>query len=124
PARGRAAAAVAGVVVAVLLVNAVPAIRSVGVGFFPGDDRAEMTLALETPPGSNLEYTRLKAEEAARIARAHKQVKYTYVTLGNSATGTVDEGNIYVRLVPKNERSISAEAFANLLRDETKRVDR
>jgi HAE1 family hydrophobic/amphiphilic exporter-1 len=119
---GRAALAVAGLIVAILLVNAVPAVRTVGVGFFPEDDRAEMTIALETPPGSNLEYTRLKAEEASRIARAHKEVKYTYVTLGNGATGTVDEGNIYVRLVPKNERSISAEQFANLLRDETKRV--
>jgi HAE1 family hydrophobic/amphiphilic exporter-1 len=118
----RTGIAVAGIVVAIALVNAVPPVRTVGVGFFPEDDRAEMTIALETPPGSNLAYTRLKAEEAARIARAHKEVKYTYTTLGNSSTGTVDEGNIYVRLVPKSERSISAEQFANLLRAETKRV--
>jgi HAE1 family hydrophobic/amphiphilic exporter-1 len=113
---------VAGLVVAILLVQMVPPVRTVGVGFFPEDDRAELTIALETPPGSNLEYTRLKAEEAARVARAHKEVKYTYTTLGNGSTGTVDEGNIYVRLVPKNERSIGAEQFANLLRAETKRV--
>ncbi|HZI42602.1 MAG TPA: efflux RND transporter permease subunit, partial [Gemmatimonadaceae bacterium] len=77
---------------------------------------------LETPPGSNLEYTRLKAEEAARVARSHKEVLYTYTTLGSTSIGTVDEGNIYVRLVPKNQRSISAEQFANMLRAETKRV--
>ena len=118
----RAALALSGVFVAIVLVSAVPPVRTVGVGFFPEDDRAEMTIALETPPGSNLAYTRLKAEEAARIARSHREVKYTYTTLGNSATGTVDEGNIYVRLVPKNQRSISAEEFANLLRAETKRV--
>src|SRR5207237_140376 len=86
------------------------------------DHRAAMTIALETPPGSNLAYTRLKAEEAARVARSHKEVLYTYTTLGSSSIGTVDEGNIYVRLVPKNQRSISAEQFANLLRKETKRV--
>ena len=119
---GRAAVAFAGVVVGIVLVGAVPAWRTVGVGFFPEDDRAEMTIALETPPGSNLEYTRLKAEEAARIARSHKEVLYTYTTLGNNATGTVDEGNIYVRLVPKDKRTLSAEAFANVLRAETKRV--
>ena len=33
---------------------------------------------METPPGSNLEYTRLKAEEVARIAAAHPEVAYTY----------------------------------------------
>jgi HAE1 family hydrophobic/amphiphilic exporter-1 len=118
----RGAIAFAGIVLAYVLVRAVPPVRTVGVGFFPEDDRAEMTIAIETPPGSNLEYTRLKAEEAARIARSHKEVRYTYTTLGNTAKGTVDEGNIYVRLVPKNERSITAEEFANLLRKETKRV--
>src|SRR5690348_15359132 len=118
----RSLIALGGAFVAVLLVMAATPVRTVGVGFFPEDDRAEMTIALETPPGSNLEYTRLKAEEAARIARSHKEVEYTYTTLGNSATGTVDEGNIYVRLVPKTNRSRSAEEFANLLRAETKRV--
>ncbi|HEX9485279.1 MAG TPA: efflux RND transporter permease subunit [Gemmatimonadaceae bacterium] len=97
-------------------------VRTVGVGFFPEDDKAEFTIAVETPPGSNLEYTRLKAMEAARITRSHKEVKYTYTTLGGGASGSVDEGTIYVRLVPKNERSVSAEQFAQILREDTKNV--
>ncbi|MCY7379902.1 MAG: efflux RND transporter permease subunit [Gemmatimonadaceae bacterium] len=96
--------------------------RTVGVGFFPEDDRAEMIIAIETPPGSNMAYTRLKAQEAARITRAHKEVRYTYTTLGGGASGTVDEGNIYVRLVPKSQRSQSAEQIAAGLRGEMKRV--
>jgi hydrophobic/amphiphilic exporter-1 (mainly G- bacteria), HAE1 family len=99
-----------------------PAIRTVGTSFFPEDDRSEFIMALETPPGSNLEYTRLKAEEAARIARAHPEVLYTYATLGNSATGGVDEGNIYVRTVGKDKRSLSVEQLATEMRKETKRV--
>ncbi len=103
--------------------RALQPVRTVGTGFFPEDDRAEFIMSLETPPGSNLEYTRLKAEEAARIARAHKDlVQYTYTTLGNQATGGVDEGNIYVRLVPKDQRSLSAEEFAEVLRHETKQM--
>jgi HAE1 family hydrophobic/amphiphilic exporter-1 len=94
-------------------------IRTVGTAFFPEDDRAEFIMALQTPPGSNLEYTRLKAEEAARIARAHPEVKYTYATLGNSGTGGVDEGNIYVRTVGKGERHKSIEQLATELRAET-----
>ena len=100
----------------------IPAVRTVGTAFFPEDDRAEFNMQLETPPGSNLEYTRLKAEEAARIARAHPEVVYTYTTLGNSATGGVDEGNIYVRMLPKTERRKSAEQLAQELRGETKNV--
>src|SRR5689334_15180892 len=87
---------------------AMPALGLVGGGFFPGDDRSEMYIGIETPPGSNLDYTRLKAEEAARIARKHPEVLYTFTTLGGQS-GAVDEGNIYVRLKPKHERTIGAE---------------
>jgi hydrophobic/amphiphilic exporter-1 (mainly G- bacteria), HAE1 family len=96
--------------------------RTVGVGFFPEDDRAELIIALETPPGSNMAYTRLKAQEASKITRAHPEVLYTYTTLGGGASGTVDVGNIYVRMVPKGKRRQSAEEFATDLRAEMKRV--
>jgi HAE1 family hydrophobic/amphiphilic exporter-1 len=127
---GRGALITAGVAVFVAtggmavgaLPRLVPAVRTVGTAFFPEDDRAEFIMQLETPPGSNLEYTRLKADEAARIARAHPEVLYTYATLGNSATGGVDEGNIYVRTVPKEQRHESVEQLAEELRHETKNV--
>jgi HAE1 family hydrophobic/amphiphilic exporter-1 len=120
------AVAILGVVLFVALPKAITssglAARTVGVGFFPEDDRAEMIIAIETPPGSNMAYTRLKAQEAARITRAHKEVLYTYTTLGGGASGTVDEGNIYVRMTPKSERSLSAEQFASVLRKEMNKV--
>jgi hydrophobic/amphiphilic exporter-1 (mainly G- bacteria), HAE1 family len=111
-----------GTAVACVLVFLAPPVRTVGVGFFPEDDRAEMIIAIETPPGSNMAYTRLKAQEAARIARSHKEVLYTYTTLGGGASGTVDEGNIYVRMTPKSERDLSAEEFASVLRKEMNKV--
>ncbi|HEV8216230.1 MAG TPA: efflux RND transporter permease subunit, partial [Gemmatimonadaceae bacterium] len=111
-----------GLAVFVVLPQQVPPVRTVGTGFFPEDDRAEFIMALETPPGSNMEYSRLKAEEAANIARTHPEVLYTYTTLGNSATGGVDEGNIYVRTVAKNKRNVSIEKLAEELRHETARM--
>ncbi len=57
----------------------------VGAEFVPVSDRSEVDFIVETPPGSNLEYTKLKAEEAARIARAHREVAYTYTTVGDRA---------------------------------------
>ncbi|HTI65838.1 MAG TPA: efflux RND transporter permease subunit, partial [Gemmatimonadaceae bacterium] len=118
----RAATALVGLAAFVVLPQLVPPVRTVGTAFFPEDDRSEFIMALETPPGSNLEYTRLKAEEAARIARAHPEVRYTYTTLGNGATGGVDEGNIYVRTVAKGERTKSIEQLAEELRRETKQM--
>jgi HAE1 family hydrophobic/amphiphilic exporter-1 len=112
----RSAIALVGVGLFVVGPRAVPPVGTVGTAFFPEDDRAEFIMALSTPPGSNIEYTRLKAEEAARIARAHPEVTYTYTTLGNGTTGGVDEGNIYVRTVPKNKRDKSVEQLAAEIR--------
>jgi hydrophobic/amphiphilic exporter-1 (mainly G- bacteria), HAE1 family len=96
---------------------ALPAFGLVGASFFGAEDQSEVNISIETPPGSNLAYTRIKAEEAARMARAHKEVRFTYSTLGGT-TGDVDIGNIYVRLVPKSDRSIGAEDFGRQLRQE------
>jgi len=96
---------------------ALPAVGLVGASFFGSEDQSEVNISLETPPGSNLAYTRIKAEEAARMARAHKEVRFTFTTLGGS-TGDVNTGNIYVRMVPKSDRSVGAEEFGRQLRQE------
>ena len=113
---------VAGLAMFVMLPRTVPPLRKVEVGFFPEDDKSQFIIAIETPPGSNLQYTRLKAQEAARLARAHPEVDYTYTTLGGGTSGGVDEGNIYVHTVPMDKRSKSVETLANELRGEMKRV--
>jgi HAE1 family hydrophobic/amphiphilic exporter-1 len=112
----------AGLVVAFGLFKMAPELGKVGVGFFPLDDRAEFTIQLETPPGSNLEYTRIKAEEAARLVRAHPEVEYTYTTLGGGISGAVDVGSMYVRMAPREDRGIDAETFASGIREEVTRI--
>ncbi|MCC7416368.1 MAG: efflux RND transporter permease subunit [Acidobacteria bacterium] len=100
---------------------ALPALGVVGGAFFPVQDVSEFNVAIQTPPGSNLELTRLKAAEAARVARTLPEVEYTYTTIGGG-TGVVDEGTIYVRLVPKTERARHQDAIAALLRDDLGRI--
>src|SRR5450759_2794472 len=103
-----------------------------GFGFMPTSDRSEMLIQVRTPPGSNLEYTKMKTEEAAQLARSHTDlVKYTFSNIGgstsammdpSSAAGSVDMGQVYVRLVPKSERSINQEQFLSLIRRELPRI--
>src|SRR5690606_8866309 len=96
-----------------------------GFGFVPVSDRSEIDIQFETPPGSSLDYTRLKAIELERLIRAHRYVDYTYTTIGAGtllAGGTVDEGNIYVRLVPKRRRRLSQDEIGRQLREELARV--
>nr|MCU0635557.1 efflux RND transporter permease subunit [Gemmatimonadaceae bacterium] len=96
---------------------AMPAMGLVGFAFFPADDNSELLLTVETPPGSNLDYTRLKAVEAAALARAMPEVQYTLTTVGG-ASGAVDAASIYVKLSKKNQRTRSADSLSKLLRDQ------
>ncbi|BDG03783.1 efflux RND transporter permease subunit [Anaeromyxobacter oryzae] len=96
-----------------------------GAGFVPVSDRSEVNLIIQTPPGSSLDYTRRKVEEADRILRAHREVAYTYASIGTpiplQAPG-VDQALVYVRLVPKANRSISQDRLGAVLRRELSRI--
>ncbi|MEO5897628.1 MAG: efflux RND transporter permease subunit [Vicinamibacterales bacterium] len=82
---------------------ALPALGFLGGSFFPVTDDSEFNISLETPPGSNLAYTTLKAQEVARLARTKPEVAYTYTTIGGRGDA-VDEGTVFVKLTPKDQR--------------------
>ena len=100
---------------------ALPYYGLVGTSLVPEDDRSEFNIEVETPPGSNLDYTRLKAEETARLVRARPEVRYTYTTIGG-ASGAVDLAKIFVKTTPKAERQLSVIQLARVLRQEVKQV--
>ena len=104
---------------------AMPAMGLVGGGFFPLDDRAEVNMAVETPPGANLDYLRQKVQETIAVAQRYPEVTYTFASAGG-ASGAVDKSNIYLKLRPKADRLADgqrgAEEVAAALREDVKRV--
>src|SRR5687768_2167834 len=116
------AAVAVGIAIPAVLMGVVPQWMHVGFGFFPEDDQAEINVTIETPPGSNIEYTRLKAEEVARQLRTYPEVRYVYTTIGGGAAGAVDLAKLYVALVPKSDRSEGVEALSARLRDDLKPI--
>ncbi len=108
---------------------AMPAIKVggrtlVGVGFFPTADNAELNIKVETPPGSNLDYTRLKSEEAVRIVAKHPDLMaYTFTTIGDATGGSsVDAATTYVKMIPIEQRKVDVEQFSATLRRELSQV--
>ena len=102
-----------------------------GFGFVPNSDRSELTIQVETPPGSNLAYTKMKTEEAAALARSHTNlVDYTFSAVGGTgagqqpggAIGSADLGSVYVRMVPKAKRNISQNDFGEQMRKEAAQI--
>jgi hydrophobic/amphiphilic exporter-1 (mainly G- bacteria), HAE1 family len=100
---------------------ALPALGILGGAFFPVTDDSEFNITIQTPPGSSLAYTRVKAEEVARLARAKSEVLYTYTSMGGQ-TEEVDSGTIYVRLRPKKERVRHQSEVSAELRQELGRI--
>ena len=96
---------------------AIPGTGMVGCAFMPVQDRSEFTIQIDTPPGSNLEYTRGKVAEAVALVKRHPEVAYTYATVGGQG-GTVDSASIYVRLIPKAKRSVHQDTIAQQVRNE------
>jgi HAE1 family hydrophobic/amphiphilic exporter-1 len=117
----KAGVAVATVVGMFMATAAAPAYRKLGFEFFPKDDNSEVLVDVDTPPGSSLEYTRIKTEEVAALARRIPEVRYTYTTIGGQG-GAVDQGNVYVRLQPKAERERGQEEIAAGLREAATRI--
>jgi hydrophobic/amphiphilic exporter-1 (mainly G- bacteria), HAE1 family len=96
---------------------AVPYFGLIGSQMGPDTDESEFVIMLETPPGSNLTYTKMRAQEVARIARTRPEVRYTYSSVGGQGEA-VDEGSVFVKLVPKHERTRSQiELIADLRKD-------
>ncbi len=95
-----------------------------GSGFVPNSDRSELTISVEAPPGSSLGYTLAKTQELTNLLRAHREVAYTYTTIGSETTmlgtssgsGDVTQASIYVKLIPKADRSLAQWELAEVFR--------
>ncbi len=96
------------------------ATQSVGSSFLPESDSGGLQIEVTAPSGSSLEYTRIKAEQAAQLARLLPEVEYTQTTVGVSAN--VTRARIYVDLVDLDQRDRSAQQVARALRGDIARL--
>jgi HAE1 family hydrophobic/amphiphilic exporter-1 len=85
----------------------VPMAMRIGKDFFPDDDQDEFDIVVKTPEGTSLEGTdAILMQMEARI-RKLPEVRHLLTTVNSGGTGGVTDGNIYVRLRPLAERTIS-----------------
>lgn len=83
-------------------------------GLFGGGDTGLSRVNVELPPGSTLQDTEWVIEQATNMMQPHPAVAEILAHAGNS--GQVNEGLIYVKLLPKNEREASEQAFQEEMR--------
>ena len=87
-----------------------------GSSFLPASDVGTVAIEVRTPSSASLEYTKLKVEKAAELARTMKETK---ATNSNVYAGG---GRVYVDLGKSTERKRSAMEIAVELRQHLKRL--
>ncbi|MDQ3517445.1 MAG: efflux RND transporter permease subunit [Gemmatimonadota bacterium] len=80
---------------------------TLGFTWIPDVDGGEFNVNFRTAPGSALAYTTGKGKEIVAFLKSRPEVNFTYLSVGGGFRGTVNSGQIYVRLKPKNERDKS-----------------
>ncbi|MDX1915565.1 MAG: efflux RND transporter permease subunit [Methylophilus sp.] len=87
--------------------------------FIPETDESAFSINVKTPLGSSLEYTdsRLKRIEAV-LAKHNDTIDSYFATIGSGSRGQVNQGNVNVRLKPRENRKISQQALIKTLKKE------
>jgi HAE1 family hydrophobic/amphiphilic exporter-1 len=105
-----------------IFVASVFMVRLLGTEFVPKGDYSETTLTFQTPVGTSLESTALKAQQVEQIVREFPEVKYTLTGMNTPNAQGKNNASIYIRLVDRKLRDRSVEEIATQLRERLSKV--
>lgn len=95
---------------------AIPAAGLIGTEFVPQADYSETGITFNTPVGSSLEFTEAKTHQVEAVLREFPEVLDTYSTVNTGTSQGKSYASIFVRLVPRAQRSRSTTQMTPLLR--------
>jgi HAE1 family hydrophobic/amphiphilic exporter-1 len=105
-----------------IFITSVLMVPLLGTEFVPKGDYSETTLNFQTPVGTSLEATSLKAKQVEQIVREFPEVKYTLTGMNTPNAQGKNNASIYIRLVDRKLRQRSVEDISVLLRQRLSQV--
>src|SRR5687767_14000443 len=75
-----------------------------GFTWMPVVDAGEFNVSFRTPPGSRLDYSIEKGDEISGFLQKQPGVDFTYTTVGIGRGGGATNGQIFVKLIDKDDR--------------------
>jgi hydrophobe/amphiphile efflux-1 (HAE1) family protein len=84
-------------------------------GLFNSGDTGLSTIAVELPPGSQLQETEAVAQDIYRLLKNKPEVENVLAAIGSD--NKIDGATIYVKLTPKEQRDVSQRQFQEEMRD-------
>lgn len=110
------------VLAVVIFAASIVMVPLLGTEFVPKADFSETSLNFYTPVGSSLEATEAKAKQVEAIVREFPEVTYTLATLNTGNAQGKMYASLYIRLVPRKDRSRSVDALSQVLRQRLQQV--
>ena len=90
-----------------VIISTVPLFMFVGKNFLPVDDQSQFEINVRAPEGYTLSATSALSERIAADMRKLPGVTDTLVTIGSGQQQIVNLANIYIKLAPIEERSVT-----------------
>ena len=90
--------------------------------FAPPEDFGSSQVQIELPPGVRIKDTADVSAKVGAILRSHKEVADTVEAIGSDEDGSVRNGNIYVSLVPRDQRSLTQKEWEDKVMPELRAV--
>jgi len=100
-----------------------PALGFIGVEFVSLGDRGEVIIQMELPKDATIEQTNMKTLQAEQLLKNNPLVTSIFTTVGKTSGFDAGSGNaytseIYIKMVDKSKRSITADKFAFEIKEE------
>ena len=75
-----------------------------GKGVMPDEDQSRFIVSIKTPLGSSIEYTLDRLRQIETVLTEYDEVYGLFSTIGTGDRGQVNQGEIYVSLIPREQR--------------------
>ena len=85
-------------------------------GLTGAEDRGVSIVSLELPPGSTLAETEQVAQQTMQLFQENSLVTSVFADIGSRNGGSVSQGELYVNILPREERDISQKEFEQQIR--------
>jgi HAE1 family hydrophobic/amphiphilic exporter-1 len=105
-----------------VVLSAVPMFKFVAKDFVPHEDEGRFMINFKTPLGSNVEYTDAKLKQIEALLKRHPEIKSYFSAVGSGQQGQVNEGIVFITMVPVEERSIKQYDLIPLLTRELSQI--
>jgi len=87
-----------------------------GFTWMPDVDGSEFNVNYRVAPGSAIDYTIDRGQAIAKLIEKRPEVAYTYLNIGGGFRGSPSGGTVFVRLKPKDQRTLSQADLQGVIR--------